>query len=200
MRNRQRKSRDSGQSIIETLLTLPFLLTVLLNAVNFGYFYFVALHLAASPRAAVEYSIIGRSTPAAISYAQAGPISAALSVSHVAVQDLTGSIYAPSTNVAVQVCSMSNGIVGSGTANERAACTTHGTVPAGYSFPAVQPDPELNPAGTPAFISNRVDVVYTFQPLIPGAPFNLALLASPACNATNGVTCIMHRPAIMRAM
>ncbi len=42
MRNRQRKSRDSGQSIIETLLTLPFLLTVLLNAVNFGYFYFVA--------------------------------------------------------------------------------------------------------------------------------------------------------------
>src|SRR5438094_8804900 len=97
MRNRQRKSRDSGQSIIETLLTLPFLLTVLLNAVNFGYFYFVALHLAASPRAAVEYSIIGRSTPAAIAYAQAGRISAPLSIRHVAVQGLTAWLYAPCT-------------------------------------------------------------------------------------------------------
>src|SRR5207247_3810127 len=133
MRNRQRKSRDSGQSIIETLLTLPFLLTVLLNAVNFGYFYFVALHLAASPRAAVEYSIIGRSTPAAISYAQSGPISAAWSVSHLAVQDLTGSIYAPSTRVAVQVCSMPNGNGGSCSDNERPERTTHGTVRAGHS-------------------------------------------------------------------
>ena len=32
---------QSGQSLVETVLMLPLLLLLLLNAVNFGYFFFV---------------------------------------------------------------------------------------------------------------------------------------------------------------
>ncbi|PYV94503.1 MAG: hypothetical protein DMG86_23115 [Acidobacteria bacterium] len=50
---------DSGQSLVETVLILPLLLLLLLNALNFGYFFLVTLNLTASPRAGVEYSIYG---------------------------------------------------------------------------------------------------------------------------------------------
>jgi len=54
---------DSGQALIETAFVLPVILIIVLNAINFGYFYLVALNLAAAPRAGVEYSIQGNSTP-----------------------------------------------------------------------------------------------------------------------------------------
>ena len=51
---------QAGQSIVETVLMMPVLLLFLLNAVNFGYFFFTITNLAAAPRTGVEYSIIGR--------------------------------------------------------------------------------------------------------------------------------------------
>jgi len=68
MRNPKTKGRrrEQGQSIVETILMMPVLLLFLLNAVNFGYFFFVATNLAAAPRIGVEYSIMGGATPSAI--------------------------------------------------------------------------------------------------------------------------------------
>ena len=47
------KASRSGEGLIETALIVPFLLTMILNAVNFGYFFLVALNLTAAPRSAV---------------------------------------------------------------------------------------------------------------------------------------------------
>ena len=56
---------DSGQSIVETVLMLPLLLLLLLNALNFGYFFFTVVNLTGATRNGLEYGIIGSATPAA---------------------------------------------------------------------------------------------------------------------------------------
>jgi hypothetical protein len=61
------------------------------------------------------------------------------------------------------------------------------------SLRAQSADPEA-----PNFVLNSVDIVYSFQPLIPGTPFNLALRAAAMCNATG--TCTFARHAEMRSM
>ena len=38
---------DSGQSLLETAMTLPLLLGVAFNAINYGYFWFMVLTLSA---------------------------------------------------------------------------------------------------------------------------------------------------------
>ena len=66
-------SRTQGQSLIETALLLPILLLLAFNAINFGYFFFVAVNLAAAPRTGVQLSIIGEATPVNIPLSPAGP-------------------------------------------------------------------------------------------------------------------------------
>jgi len=57
-------------------------------------------------------------------------------------------------------------------------------------------DPEA-----PNFMLHRVDVTYTFSPLIPGTPFGLALLPMTACSVSGGnVLCTFHRQVSMRVM
>src|SRR6266513_3617663 len=74
-RSGQAPSPCSGQALIESALLVPFLLTMILNAVNFGYFFLVALNLTSAPRSAAEYSIQGFQTPSPASLAS-GPSSA----------------------------------------------------------------------------------------------------------------------------
>ena len=193
---------EEGQSIVETVLMMPVLLLFLLNAVNFGYFFFVVTNLAAAPRAGVEYSIMGGATPSAIELPPNGPSTSTVSSSFLTYEDMRGALNAPTTNGAVQVCSASAGIQNPGTTTAKAVCNTYGTTPAGYTFPGAQVDPELNAGNTaPAFVLHQVDVAYTFIPLIPGTPFNISLLASPICTVTGGnVSCVFHRQSVMRGM
>src|SRR5579863_10067063 len=65
-------SRDSGQSLIETALAVPFLLLIALNAINFAYYFFVAINLAAAPRNGVEWSVQGFATPAQLALPSSG--------------------------------------------------------------------------------------------------------------------------------
>jgi hypothetical protein len=179
-------SSCSGQSLVETALLVPFLLMLALNAINFGYFFFVAVNLAAAPRSGVEYSIQGFETPVAMSLPDAGPTATATSVSWLTLNDMTGAL-ASGGSAKVQVCSQSIGLAGSGS-NQISQCSQYNSSPA-YTPDA---DPEA-----PNFVLNRVDVTYTFAPLIPGTPFNLIVLA--ACT-TNNSSCTFHRQASMRAM
>jgi hypothetical protein len=190
---------SSGQSLVETVLLIPLLLTLVLNAINFGYFFLMALNITSSSRSSALYSIMGDETPAAIPVPPAGPVSANDSVSHIAYQDLTGSVYSPSTNAGVQVCSPSVGITNPGTVNQRSSCASFGSI---GSFSAAVPDPELNSSNTvPAFLLNRVDVAYQFSPPIPLMPFNIVVLAAPACTSANAiVTCTFYRHSVMRVM
>ena len=188
---------QAGQSLLETALVMPLMLLVVLNVINLGYFFVVAVNVAAAPRTGVEYGIKGFSTPGSPSLPQAGPPSGNATVSYLSQQDLTGAIYNP-TSASLQVCTQVLGLNGSG-ANQAANCTTCtgstcGSVGTGSPGPAADPE-------APLFILHRVDTTYTLSPLIPGTPFGLALLPIPVCRASGGnVNCVFHRQVSMRAM
>ena len=154
---------------------LPFVLLLVFNVVNFGYFFLVALNLAAASRTAVEYSVQGFASPAATVLPGAAIPS---SVQGLAFEDLR--VLDPS-QVSVRVCSP---ITSQSCACRGPSCGSLSGTPA--------PDPE------PSFTTQQVDVVYTFKPLITGTIFNLPLRASAMCNASG--TCTFIRHAQMRAM
>ena len=183
---------SSGQSLVETALILPLVvLPIVLNAMNFGYFFLVVLNLTAAPRSGVEYSIVGSSSPGTTVLPPAGPSGTNTSVSYLTFQDMTGALSNPTgtgaTGAGVQVCSKILGVTGSG-ASLKAKCASFGK---SATFPAPGADPEA-----PKFVLNRVDVTYTFIPLIPGKLFNIVVLA--ACGGGN--SCTFHRQVSMRAM
>ena len=168
------RSREGGQSLVETALVLPLFLLITFNAVNFGYFFFVAVNLASAPREGVEYSIQGFATPSELNLAAAGPSSDSASVSWLTYQDMAALHL--SANAQVQVCTKLLGTSAPGTAN----CAQFG----GGSFPTPAADPEPG-----AFVLHRVDVNYTVTPLIPGGLFGLIIPTST-----------FHRQVSMRAM
>jgi Flp pilus assembly protein TadG len=162
---RKRCASRSGQSLIETALLLPLILLVAFNAINFGYYFVVALHLASAPREGVEYSIQGSTTPAHPILANAGPATAITSVSYLTYHDMTN--LSASSTAAVQVCSTINGLNNAGLATQNAMCTPYGTA-ASPAFPAAASDPE-----SPLFVLHRVDVQYIVSPLIGAMSLNI---------------------------
>lgn len=187
----------AGQSLVEIALILPILLMIVLNAVNFGYFFLVAVNLAAAPRSGVEYSIIGSAAPAGTGLpAEVG--TANTTASFLTYRDITGALNAAS-NASVQVCSKVLGTSGSGSSliAKCKSCTSSSSCSApGTGSPTPSADPEA-----PTFILNRVDVAYSFSPLIPGTPFGVVLLPSSACTSSAGtITCTFRRQVSMRAM
>ena len=193
----KRARNNSGQALIEAALVLPLIMLLVLNIVNFGYFFVVALNLAASPRSGVEYSILGFETPGSLSLPSAGPPSTTNTISHLSQQDLTGALSSP-TGATIQVCSFTVGVSGTGAGQKTqcVSCTGSTCGTAGTGSPAPAADPEA-----PTFYLNRVDVDYTFSPPIPGTPFGLALLPLSVCSASGGnVTCRFHRQVSMRVM
>lgn len=186
------RCRESGQNLIEVALITPFLLMLALNAVNFGYYFFVALNLAAAPRHAVEYAIQGFATPSVAQLPSAGPPGTISTVSALAYDDIKNSL--PSYGSAhVQVCSKTVGaLTNPGLSTQKAACCTtttsastscaSGTLNAGTS-------PDSDPEA-PNFVLQRVDIIYTVTPIIPGNVFGITLL--PSFN--------FHQQVSMRAM
>jgi TadE-like protein len=188
---------SSGQALIETALVIPFLLLFVLNVINFGYFFIMALNVTASPRSGVEYAILGFQTPNALALPDAGPPSTTTTISYLSQQDLTGAVLNP-TSSTIQVCSSKVGIAGSGasTTSKCVSCTGSSCGSSSTGNPAPASDPEA-----PIFTLNRVDVDYVFSPPIPGTPFGLALLPMPNCSVSGGsVSCRFHRQVSMRAM
>jgi len=171
---------------------LPMLIFLVLNAINFGYFFLVALNLAAAPRSGAEYCILGSSTPGNLTLPAAGPSTTATSVSYLVYQDMTGALFNP-TSATVQVCSQIVGLNNSGTSTETAKCTSFGSGTGSWT-PAADPE-------APYFVLHRVDVSYTFSPLVQGTIFNAPLVAASVCSSSSGsVSCTFHRQVSMRAM
>ena len=195
-RKRSLATDSRGQSVLETALMLPLLLTLFLNAVNFGHFLLVTLNLTSATRNGIEYAIQGSSTPRNETLPRPGNAlsqSDPQAISALIAQELgafnTG-------NLEVQVCSLRIGSTG-GSA-PKTNCTTVGSVP-GISQPVPDADPEST--DYPGFALNRIDVWYSFRPLVPATPFTLAVLSIPACTSSNGTTtCVFSRHAEMRAM
>ncbi|HKS95505.1 MAG TPA: TadE family protein [Terriglobia bacterium] len=198
-------SRDSGQSLIETALAVPFLLLIALNAINFAYYFFVAINLAAAPRNAVEYSVQGFATPSQpASLPSPGPACSStvrgntsdLAVSSLAYYDIIAVL--PNTGggnpcpgiAAVQVCSSKNGpLNNAGTATATTVCTAYGPS-ASPAFASPASDPE-----SPNFVLDRVDIQYTVNPLIGGT---LPVFGGIRLNVLPSYT--FHRQVSMREM
>ena len=183
---RQSASReDSGQSLIETAFTIPFLLLIALNAINFGYFFFTAINLAAAPRDAVEYSVQGFQTPGQLTLPAAGPACASdptrSSVSTLTYDDVTGVLSNSSGSTAcpnialVRVCTSSGtlGVSFPGTTSQATNCRQDGVAPSGA--PALGTTAPADPEA-PNFLLNQVDIIYQVKPLIPGNVFGITLL------------------------
>jgi hypothetical protein len=195
-------SRDRGQSLIETALLLPILLVLAFNAINFGYFIFVALNMAAAPRSGVQYSILGFATPRTLQLADPGPSGSPLAVSYLTYHDMRGVLWDYNT-ARVRVCTKTLGLAGgSGAVNccqansSGAACAPSGNsaslrcgTPA-LIMPCVDPEPNT-------FYLHVVDVTYQVTPLIP--PFELPGPGNPiVLNLVPSLT--FRRQVSMRAM
>jgi hypothetical protein len=163
---------EKGQSLVETALMIPLFLLVVFNAVNFGYFFFIAINLASAPREGVEYAIQGSATPTTPN------LPGATLVRDLTYADMVG--LESSGAASVQVCTMLQGVAAPGTPN----CVQYGSA----TFPGPAADPEPN-----FFMLHRVDVTYTVSPLIPTG------LKLFGVNLTPG-SLTFHRQVSMRAM
>jgi Flp pilus assembly protein TadG len=149
-----------GQSLLETAVTMPLLLGISFNLINFGYFWFMVLALSAAPRQGVQYSTQGGQAITSSS-------PSTTLVKNLVYENMTSAVHGSTTaNTAVRVCTSAKGK----DANGIALCDSFGP---SFAFSAVAADPEA-----PAFILNRVDVGYTVTPIIPGPAFNVVLPAN----------------------
>jgi hypothetical protein len=139
-------------------VVLPLIFLVALNAINFGYYFVVLLHLASAPRESVEYSIQGSLGPASLPMPKAGPAATNTTVSYLAYKDMAN--LKGTANAVIQVCSTVNGFNNPGLVTQNAKCTAYPAPPT-PAFPAAASDPE-----SPTFVLHRVDVQYTIKPLI----------------------------------
>jgi Flp pilus assembly protein TadG len=143
--------KQEGQSLIELALMVPIFTILVCYAVDFGFFFLVAMSLNSAARNATEYSIQGASSPAQ----GAEPSAAALSTLAIASIGLTN---VSTSNVSVRICSSAVGVT---PVLNTTQCTTPST-----GAGAVTGIPDVDPE-TPVFQLNRVDVVYTVTPPIP---------------------------------
>lgn len=162
---------ESGQSLIETAIMMPMVLTIAFNAINIGYFWFIVLQLSAVPRHGVEYASQGGAAMTTTS------APAATVIKDLVYENLQHTIGATVSNASVQVCT-----VAAGTTSNIANCVAYGP---SATFPAMTADPEA-----PLFVRNRVHVVFTVTPLIPGTIFNVVLPS----------TLTFHRQVSMRSL
>jgi Flp pilus assembly protein TadG len=145
--------RRSGQALLETALTLPLLMLIVLNAINLGYFFWAAINLVGATRAGAQWSIMGTGSTLGAQLPPSGDQNTPTSVAYLTFQDMSA-FASPSSNALVVVCTTTytNGF-GSYSCNN----------PYGNGSLSVTPD--VDPEA-PTLTLNRVDVVYQFTPLI----------------------------------
>lgn len=164
MKIRRRFCRgERGQSLIETALILPLLLSIACNAINVAYFWYMALTLTSIPRIGAQYASQGGQ---AITSSTA-PNSTV--IKNLIYENLQNTIRATDVNASVRVCTPVSGV---DSATNITNCDSFGPTPP-TAFPANTADPEPT-----YFKLIRVDVAYTVTPLIPGTIFRVVLPAN----------------------
>lgn len=168
LRPSRRPHRESGQSLLELAVSIPLLMCIAFNTINFAYYWFAVLALSAAPRQAAEYSSQGGAATGAPSYITSSPSVAG--VCNILAENFGNAVLKSSSftcgsgNVQIRICSSANGVNSDGTTK----CTNYG--PSLVSFASVQADPEQ-----PLFAMQRVDIVWRVVPPIPGSAFHLII-------------------------
>lgn len=166
LRPSRRSHRESGQSLLELAVSIPLLMGIAFNTINFAYYWFAVLALSAAPRQAVQYASQGSYATGSPSFVTSSP--SVTSVCNVLAENFGNAVLKSSSftcgsgNVQIRICSSANGINSDGTTQ----CTSYG--PSLVTFPAVLADPEQ-----PLFAMQRVDIVWHVKPPIPGTAFNI---------------------------
>ncbi len=141
----------SGQALVEYLLLLPLLFLFIVNAVNFGGFFYAWITVANAARAGANYAILGGASVGSL------PPATGAQVDTLITQDIYS--LPNKSSLVVNVCQNFNGTV-------KALAGTCSAIPA---------DPEPS-----NYMLTSVDVTYTYKPFIPaGFQFpNLNLYAT----------------------
>ncbi|PYT55164.1 MAG: hypothetical protein DMG22_23110 [Acidobacteria bacterium] len=158
----QRRSKgQDGQSLLETAISMPLLLGLAFNIINWGYLWFMVLALSAAPRMGAQYATQGGA-------AGTGTAPGTTVVRDLVWENVTNAVRGATTsNVAVQVCTSAKGVNSS---TGVALCDQFGPA---FAFSAPAADPE-----EPVYVLDRVDVEYTVTPIISGTAFNVLLPAN----------------------
>ena len=142
----RRPGANQGQALIEFALTLPLLLLLIVNVVNFGGFFYAWITIANAARAGADYAVLGGAS------AGATPTPTGAEIAAVIANDTS---YLPNaSSLTVGVCQDNNGTITILTGS----CTT------------VKDDPEA-----PSYVLTTVQVAYTYKPFI-SAGFQFANL------------------------
>jgi Flp pilus assembly pilin Flp len=128
----------SGQALVEYALILPLLFLLMVNAVNFGAFFFAWITVANAARAGAQYAALG-------TVSAGWPHSPSSDSVHGLISDDMFSL--PNRpSITIVVCRNNNGLI---TGDSPAACA------------ATPADPEA-----PAYALTSVDVSYTYTPVV----------------------------------
>ena len=136
-----RLRRDRGQSLVEFALVLPILFLLILNAVNFGGFFYAWITVANAARAGANYAALGGASVGT-------PEATASQVTSMITTEI--STLPNNSSRVVDICQNNNGTV-------TALSGTCSSIPG---------DPEPG-----NFVLTSVDVIYTYKPYISGFQF-----------------------------
>jgi Flp pilus assembly protein TadG len=139
---------DKGQALIEYVLMLPFIFILIVNAVNFGGFFYAWITVANAARAGADYAVLAGASVGSGSFKQA----TATQINTMITQEVSS--LPNRASLAVNVCQKFNGT----TATLAGTCT------------AIPADAEPT-----QYVLMSIDVTYTYQPFIP-AGFQFANL------------------------
>jgi len=130
--------RSRGQALIEFMLIFPMLFLLIVNAINFGAFFFAWITVANAARAGASYWALGSAAVGSPTPATSAQITTLVT------NDISSLLNRSS--LIVRTCRNTNGTIN---------CTGGGS----SSLPMGDPE-------SPTYVSASVDVTYTFQPPI----------------------------------
>src|SRR5260221_10701463 len=152
LRGQSKTSGEEGQSLLETAIGVPLMVSLAFNAINIGYLWFMMLSLSAAPRQGVQYATQGGGA--------ATPSPGATAVSTLVYDNLTKGIKGVTTgNAGVRVCTNALGVAGAGASQ----VSLRQSLGPAISVAAGAANREAPNCGL-----NRHDVVPLITPVLPG--------------------------------
>ena len=138
---------QSGSSLVEFALLIPLLFLLIVNAVNFGGFFYAWITVANAARTGAQYRIMGGAMVSSPTPPSSGQVYSAISQDVASLPNIS--------SLAVRVCTNTAGTI---------ACNSTGT--GTFSNPPADTRPEAN-----LYVMSWVDVQYTYRPFIPAFHF-----------------------------
>jgi Flp pilus assembly protein TadG len=133
----RRLKQDPGQALIEYILVLPIVFLLIVNAVNFGGFFYAWITVTNAARAGADYAVLGGASVGAPGSPTGAQVLAMITADIASLPN--------SGSLVVNVCQTNNGT----TRTLTGTCSS------------IAADPEVT-----NFVLTSVDVKYTYQPFV----------------------------------